>query len=235
MDRRGFVKLCTSTLGLLAVNPKLLAQPGGIRRHYQRVKLVNAVNDPIKATHLRPRVAHLFHYPFAGTPCFLIKLDWTLTGEITLETDAGQRYTWEGGVGPGRSIVAFSAICPHQLSYFSKRQSFINYRPDRSEIAGRSDVIVCCAHHSVFDPAQGGKVVAGPAPKPLTTILLEHQAETDELYAIGTHGAVLFDDFFRAYKIDLIEEFGRGVAKQEVLETTTVVTVDVYTGQMVKC
>lgn len=235
MDRRGFVKLCTSVVGLHTVNPKLLAQESGVLKYYQRVKLVNAVGEAIKGARLPPRVAHLFHYPFVGTPCFLVKCDGSIRESVPLATSAGQRYKWEGGVGPGRSIVAFSAICPHQSSYPSKRQSFINYRPDMSQVAGRSNVIVCCAHHSAFDPAQGGKVIGGPAPQPLATIVLEHDGTHDELYAVGTYGGEMFDEFFRAYKIDLIEEFGRGAAKQEVTATTTVLTADAYTAEKVMC
>ena len=235
MDRRGFVKLCTSVFGLHPVNPEFLTQEGGVLKHFQRVKLVNAVDEPIKAAHLPPRVVHLFHYPFVGTPCFLVKCDGPIRENVSLTTGAGQQYTWQGGVGPGRSIVAFSAICPHQLSYPSKRRSFINYRCDMSPVAGRSDVIVCCAHHSVFDPARGGKVIGGPAPQPLATIVLEHDGIRDELYAVGTYGGEVFDEFFRAYKIDLIEEFGRGVARQEVTGTATVLTVDAYTAGRVMC
>lgn len=235
MDRRGFVKLCTSVVGLHTVDPKLMAQESGVLKHYQRAKLVNAVGEPIKGAHLPLRAAHLFHYPFVGTPCFLIKCDGPIGENVSLATSAGQQYAWEGGVGPGRSIVAFSAICPHQLSYPSKRRSVINYRRDMSPVAGRSNVIVCCAHHSVFDPARGGKVIDGPAPQPLATIVLEHDGTHDELYAVGTYGGEVFDEFFRAYKIDLIEEFGRGVARQEVTGTATVLTVDAYTAGRVMC
>lgn len=95
-----------------------------------------------------------------------------------------------------------------------------------SPVAGRSGVIVCCTHHSVFVPAQDGKVYSGPAPQPLATIILEHNGTHNELYAVGTYGGEIFDEFFRAYKIGVIEEFGRGVAKQEVTGTATVLTAD---------
>lgn len=32
------------------------------------------------------------------------------------------------GVGPGASIVAFSAICAHRMSYPTRNVSFIDYR-----------------------------------------------------------------------------------------------------------
>jgi len=227
--------MCASALGALAAYSLAPAQEGGVRRDYARAKLVDAAGTPLRAGDLAPQTTKVFHYPYAGTPCYLIRLDWELAGSVPLITGDGRNYTWSGGVGPGRSIVAFSAICPHQLSYASKLQSFINYRADKSAVAGRSDVIVCCAHHSVFDPAQGGRVVAGPAPQPLTAIVLDHDAASDELFAAGTMGGELFEEFFRAYKIELIEQLGRGVAKQEVSGVTTVVGIDEYTQSQLKC
>ncbi len=235
MDRRRFITLCTSTLTLIAADPAVLAQPGAAIKRYARVRLVDRHDQPLKANRLAKKACHVFHYPYAGTPCFLIDLGKATTGETGLDTSDGRHYVWQGGVGPEKSIVAFSAICSHQLSYAGKRRSFINYRPDASTVAGRADVIVCCAHHSVFDPAQGGRVIGGPAPQPLATIALEYDAGTDEIYAIGTHGAELFDDFFTAFKKELIEDLGRGVARQEVVGTAAVLPIHEYTPDQVLC
>jgi len=235
MDRRRFITLCTSTLTLIAANPAVLAQPGAAVKRYARVKLVDRNGQPLKASRLAKRACHVFHYPYAGTPCFLIDLGKATAADMPLDTSGGSHYIWQGGVGPQKSIVAFSAICPHQLSYAAKRQSFINYRADASPVAGRADVIVCCAHHSIFDPAQGGKVIGGPAPQPLATIALEYDAGTDEIYAVGTHGAELFDDFFTAFKKELIEDLGRGVARQEVVDKATVLPIAEYTPDQVLC
>jgi arsenite oxidase small subunit len=235
MDRRRFITLCSSTLALITTNPAALAQNGAAFKPYARVKLVDKHGKAIKAGRLPKNVCHIFHYPFAGTPCFLINLGKPTASEATLDTADGRHYVWPGGAGPQKSIVAFSAICPHQLSYAGKRESFINYRADTSAVAGRADVIVCCAHHSVFDPAQGGKVIDGPAPQPLATIVLEHDAVTDELYALGTHGGELFEDFFTAFKKELIDDLGRGVARQEVTDTTTVLTITEHSRHQVHC
>ena len=235
MKRRDFVRICTSALGLVAVTPALLAEDSRARRLYQRVKLVDGGGAPLKASALKPQAPQLFHYPYAGTPCFLVRLNGSIAGDVPLKTADDRRYVWTGGIGPGHSIVAFSAICPHQLSYSSKHQSFINYQATPSPVAHRADVITCCAHYSVFDPGQGGKVLDGPAPQPLTTILLEHDTGTDELYAIGTLGGELFEDFFNAYRTELIEEFGRGVSHQEATGTTVTLPVEKYAAQIFKC
>ena len=235
MDRRAFVRLCSSTLAIGASTSTLLAQSGGVVHHYKQVVLTTGQEGkPLKASALEPGITHIFHYPFAGTPCFLIDLGKPAEGAVLKSAD-GQTYNWPGGVGKEHSVVAFSAICPHQLSYPSKRQSFINYVHGNSKVAGRSRVIVCCAHHSVYDPTQGGKAIAGPAPKPLTTILLEHDARSDSLRAIGTYGDELFDDYFRAYKRELIEEFGRGAAKQEVQDSALVLPLTSYTQKQIRC
>lgn len=226
--------MCSSALALVATSPRLLAKPGGVKRRYQRVCMINSDGQPLKASALQRGETYIFHYPFAGTPCFLIDLGRSAPG-AALETAQGQLYGWPGGVGKKHSIVAFSAICSHQLSYASKTQSFINYEHGKSKVAGRSQVIVCCAHHSVYNPAQGARVISGPAPTPLTSIVLEHDAATDELYASGTLGSEKFAEYFRAYKRELIREFGRGVSKSEVSETVTVLPLSHYTQQQIRC
>lgn len=235
MDRRRFITLCSSAVALVAANPAVLAQEGAVFKSYARVKLVDRRGKAIRAGRLEKNASYIFHYPFAGTPCFLINLDKPVAASVTLAASGGRSYVWQGGAGPQKSIVAFSAICSHQLSYAGKRESFINYRSDPSAVAGRAGVIVCCAHHSVFDPAQGGKVLDGPAPQPLAAIVLEHDARTDELYALGTQGAELFEDFFTAYKKELIEDFGRGVARQEVTGRATVLSIQEHTRKQVFC
>jgi arsenite oxidase small subunit len=234
MDRRKFVKLCTSTAALVATNPRLLAQTQTTATHYKRTQLVDSSRRPVLVSQLRQGETYLFHYPFVGTPCFLVRLPKPARDTAVTYPD-GTEIVWPGGVGPDASVVAFVAICPHQLSYPSKGKSFINYRADTSEVAGRSNVIVCCAHHSVFDPTAGGNVVAGPAPHALATILLEHDPASDGLYATGVLGANVFRDFFKAYRRELIEEFGRGQAKQEVSDSTVVKTVADYTAQQFTC
>lgn len=51
-------------------------------------------------------------------------------------------------------FVAYSAVCTHQ----------------GCTVAYKNGQLACPCHGSVFDPAKGAEVVAGPAPKPLTEI-----------------------------------------------------------------
>lgn len=56
-------------------------------------------------------------------------------------------------------IVAFSAICTHAGCLVSE------WKPIQRNL-------LCPCHGSVYDPADGGRVVAGPAPRPLPALPL---------------------------------------------------------------
>jgi hypothetical protein len=86
----------------------------------------------------------------------------------------------------------------------------------------------------VYDPAEGARVVAGPAPQPLAAVLLEHDAASDELRAIGTQGAEQFDAFFRKYDFKLAMEYGARV-RQPVGDATTVRELTQYCRQTIEC
>src|SRR5690606_7160076 len=112
---------------------------------------------------------------------------------------------WSGGIGPQRSVVAFSAICAHKMTHPARQVSFINYRHSPATFrdsdyrtAERAQVIYCCSEKSVYDATAGARVLGGPAPQPLATILLEQDGD-GTLYAVGTEGGALFDAFFERF------------------------------------
>ena len=111
-------------------------------------------------------------------------------------------------MGPRRSIVAFSAICAHQLVYPTKDVSFISFRPKKASKGVRDDLIHCCAEHSQYDPAKGAQVLSGPAEQPLCAVLLTHDPAADTLTAYATLGGELFNEFFRKYEAKLSFEVG---------------------------
>jgi Rieske Fe-S protein len=235
VDRRHFVKFCTSAAATIAAQPEaLLAAGEAMFKRYAPTLLVDANGGAFKASALKEGANYLFHYPYAGTPALLMRLTEAPATNVRLRTAALTDYRWPGGAGPDGRIVAFSAICPHQLSAVFKSKTFVSYRPEKSQVAGRANTIVCCAHHSVFDPLQGGKAVSGPTRQPLTAIVLEHDNK-DRLFAVGTAGDELFEDFFKAYRRELIDEFGRGVAKQETTKTSIVHRLEDYTGSVIRC
>jgi Rieske Fe-S protein len=233
MERRDFVKLCaasaaTTTLPTAAEAATLKA------RLYPRTLLVDERGQPVRAAQLRTGVTYVFEYPFAATPCFLLRLAKPATGGIDLRTEGGGAYRWEGGTGPDRTLVAYSAICAHKLTYPTRQVSFIGYRDAPSPVAGAGKVITCCSDRSVYDPAAGARVMAGPAPQPLATILLDYDARKDELFAAGTFGGEKFDEFFLKFGFRLELEMGNR-AKAAVDGRATVRELANYSAQWAQC
>jgi Rieske Fe-S protein len=231
MERRDFVSFCVASAAAAAA-PALAAdsQP----RLYTRARLVDAKGAPILARSI-PRERNLiFHYPYAATPCFLLNLGRPAAAAAHLQTADKQSYAWHGGVGAERSIVAYSAICAHRLTYPTKDISFISYRAEKSARNKLGAVIHCCSEHSQYDPAQGARVLAGPAPQPLAAILLEHDAATDELHAVGTLGGEMFNQFFDKYAFRLQMELG-AQARQAAGNACLVQPLEDYCRQQVKC
>jgi Rieske Fe-S protein len=231
MQRRDFIKFCaasaaaTGTPGLAAdATPSL----------YARAKLVSASGAPLKAGAVAADRNLIFHYPFASTPCFLLNLGRPAKASAHLVTADRRSYEWQGGVGPKRSIVAYSAICAHQLAYPTKEISFISYRSEKSARNKLDNVIHCCAEHSQYDPAEGARVLAGPAPQPLAAILLEHDPKSDELTAVGTLGGEMFNQFFAKYEFRLALENG-SAPRTAASGTCVVQELENYCRQQVKC
>jgi hypothetical protein len=131
-------------------------------------------------------------------------------------------------------VVAFSAICAHQLAYPTRDISFISFRDAASPGNPRTDVIHCCSEHSQYDPADGARVLAGPATQPLAAILLEHDTRSDELFAVGTLGGELFDAFFAKYQMRLSLEVGPR-ARERVSGECRVLPMADYCRQQVRC
>jgi len=234
MDRRDFVKTCAAGAAYVASNPGALAAKGAEPRDYPRALLVDELKKPLLAGSLRPNRNYIFHYPYGGTPCFLLDLGRPTANDVALKTADGRGYLWRGGVGPKRAIVAYSAICAHQLAYPTKQISFISYR-DSSSPTAAANTIHCCAEHSEYDPARGAKVLGGPAEQPLAAILLEHDPKTDQLHATGTLGGELFNKFFEKYEFKLAIDYGSQRAKRAVDGMTVVSELTNFCQQQVHC
>jgi Rieske Fe-S protein len=229
MERRGFIKFCAASVAALGASE--VAADARVQL-YSRARLVDENGAPLRAAAIPRDRNFIFHYPFAATPCFLLNLSKSVR-PAQLKTVSGEPYEWKGGVGAARSVVAYSAICAHKLSYPTKDISFISYRTEKSARNRIGNVIHCCSEHSQYDPAQGGRVVAGPAPQPLAAILLEHDARTDELHAVGTLGGEMFTEFFDKYAFRLSLE--HGAPRAAVSGTCVVQELDNYCRQQVKC
>lgn len=240
-SRRGFFKLCTAAVPLIAANPRLLAQNSGKSRRYNRVQLVDGLGQPVRCEQLRADENYLFHYPFVSTPCFLINMEKAEIKPTQLETQSGDGYEWRGGVGPQRGVVAFSAICAHRMSHPARAVSFIRYRKDPASFVqsnqqrtSRSRVIYCCSEKSVYDPAQGARVLAGPAPQPLAAIELEEDA-AGNLYAVGTIGGEMFEQYFDKFSNRLILEYKTTEPARLLSGNTTVTLLQEHSRYLVNC
>lgn len=236
MQRREFIRFCAAgaAAGAAPVAAIVDAASDATPHFYGRTQLVSANGAPLRAAKVPAHRNLIFHYPYDTTPCFLLNLGRPVGAAARLKTADQRSYEWKGGVGASRSLVAYSAICAHQLAYPTRDISFISYRTERGAVNRHGNVIHCCAEHSQYDPAQGARVVAGPAPQPLAAILLEHMPGSDELYAVGTLGGEMFEKFFEKYQIRLQLERG-GATKQPVGETAVVTELDSYCRQQVKC
>ncbi len=234
MRRRDFIRICTASAAVAAAgSPRFASSSLAVQRH-ARVQLVDERGAALRAGTIPVRRNLVFHYPYRATPCFLLDLGRPVNARVRLRTESGAEYEWPGGVGPRRSIVAYSAICAHQLAYPTREISFISFRAEPSARNRHANVIHCCAEHSQYDPAAGARVVAGPAPQPLAAIVLEHDASSDALYAVGTLGGELFDRFFAKYAVRLALETGDGTPRP-VSGTAAVIPLEEYCRQQVKC
>jgi Rieske Fe-S protein len=234
MQRRDFIKVCAAGAAVSAND--LFAAQDLNPRFYSRTRLTDEGGRPLRAASLIAGRNYIFHYPFESTPCFLLNLGKPTVRDVQLKTEDGFTYQWAGGVGPGRAIVGYSAICAHRMSYPTPQISFISYR-EKSTAPGvmRANTIHCCSEHSEFDPAAGAKVVGGPAPQPLAAILLEHDVNNDALHAVGTLGGELFNAFFAKYEFKLAIDYGSGKTRQPVAGRTVVKELQQFCKQQVRC
>jgi Rieske Fe-S protein len=241
-SRRDFAQGCLALFTAVATRRALAAAPGERSVARPRVLLTDARDEPLEAGALTVGETYVFHYPYVTTPCFLVDLGEAVVREQELSTRDGERYRWEGGVGPRRSIVAYSAICAHRMTHPSPQVSFIAYRHRGARFLDlkerrvtRPGVIVCCSEHSVYDARAGARVLGGPAPEPLAAILLEHDPRRDALYAVGTRGPVRFERFFREFGFRLSLDYATERVDRPVRERTRVVPLAEYTRNAVAC
>lgn len=235
VQRRKFIEICVAGTGAcIPLVCRDAATAERVEQRYARAKLVDQDGKAIRSRSLKVNHGYVFSYPYTSTPCFLLKLDTPVESSVALRTESGSGYQWPGGVGENKTVVAYSAICAHKLAYPTRQVSFIGFRPAPSGISARGKVIACCADKSVYDPGAGARVLSGPAPQPLAAIILEHDAGTDELFAVGTFGGEKFNDFFRKYEFQLAMEHG-GRARDRVAESTSVVDLASFSRQTAQC
>jgi Rieske Fe-S protein len=122
----------------------------------------------------------LFNYPLRNEPNFLLNLAPPSGG-------SGGATNVVGGVGPQKSIVAFSAICQHlgcpapAISYYPPGTCPRNF-------GSLNFYIHCSCHGSTYDVTNGASNLTGPAVLPLPQVTLLWDESDDSISAIGVTG-----------------------------------------------
>lgn len=88
---------------------------------------------------------------------------------------------------PTGDVVAYSRICPHLGCIFNfvkdpdECAKGYNFRPN-------GPVFACPCHLSVYDIAQGGKVVSGPAPRPPRSFTVKKEGDKYSIVSLEAGG-----------------------------------------------
>ena len=203
--RRNFLRAMVAVAGLSVVvgmlrGLEVLMPPEISVSGFPRLLLVDESGNPIKASSIpvNGRQIALFPYPLSNEPNMLLNLGdesgrpVEVPPTTVVVPQTGATYTFPGGVGPSKSIVAYNALCQHLGCAFPE-MTF--YPPGVKVITvnGPMDkVIHCSCHGSTYDPYRGGAVVTGPTVRPLPAVVLEWDQATDELYAVKMIGPVIY-------------------------------------------
>jgi Rieske Fe-S protein len=224
MERRNFLKISATSAMAVAIAPslvtqKLYAEDGSLFQTFEKVQLKDTEGNPLKASGLVKEENYVFMYPHAATPAILVDLPEPTQKDIKLKAEDGTEYVYKGGAGAKGTIVAYSAICQHQLTHPTPSMTMFQYVPTTGKTLAyeSAGVFVCTSHLAAYDPKQGGKVVGGPAKQGLASIILEIDTD-DNIWAVAVLGPAKFQEFFDAFKQELREVYGRRGAKKLVKE-----------------
>jgi Rieske Fe-S protein len=240
MKRRNFLRLSATSAMAVAVLPslitqKLYAEDGSLFQTFDKVLLKDAQNNPMKASALLKEENYVFYYPYAATPAIMVDLATPTQKDIKLKAEDGTEYLFKGGIGAKGTLVAYSAICPHQLTHPQASMTMFQYLEEKGKTLAydTGGIFVCTSHLSAFEPKQGGKVVGGPANEGLAQIILEIDAD-DNIWAVAVLGPVRFQEFFDAFKQELKVKYGRNGAKKPVQNETKVQTLKNFSAELIQ-
>lgn len=101
-----------------------------------------------------------FSYPDPSSPCVALRMGSAVPG----------------GIGPNGDIVAYSTLCTHMGCPV--------------QYDGGTKVFKCNCHFSMFDAENNGQMVCGQATEDLPRVLLDYDAKTDTVSAVGVDGLI---------------------------------------------
>jgi len=160
ISRRAFLKSGTSAAVVGTVGVGLSSTSAHAATAGTGTTLDYPANDISLAADLLVNEPMSFSYPDARSPCMAIKMGSAVPG----------------GVGPEQDIVAYSILCTHMgcpVAY-----------------DGDDRVFKCNCHYSMFDAEKGGQMVTGQATEDLPRVLLEYNADSDTVRAVGIDGLI---------------------------------------------
>ena len=240
MERRNFLQLSATSAVAIAVAPslitqKLYAEDGSLFQTFEKVQMKDAEGNALKSKTLVSEENYVFMYPHAATPSIMVDLASPAEKNIKLKSEDGVEYVFKGGTGSKGTLVAFSAICPHQLTHPQASMSMFQYVDEKGKTLSydKGGVFVCTSHLSAFEPKQGGKVVGGPANEGLAQIILEIDAD-DNIWAVAVLGPQKFQAFFDAFKQELKAVHGRKGAKKLVKIETKVQPLKNFSAELIQ-
>lgn len=240
MQRRNFLRLSATSAMAVAIFPSLItkrlyAEDGSLFQPFEKVQLKDAEGNPIKASALAVEENYVFNYPYVGTPVIMVNLASPAEKDVELTAEDGTKYIYRGGVGAKGTIVAYSAICPHQLTHPQPEMAMFHYIDEKGTTkAYKGGEFVCMSHLSRFEPKIGGKVVGGPAAQGLASIILEVDKE-DNIWAVAVLGPVKFQDYFDAFKDEFKKFYGnRRKAKKLTKEEAKVQTLKNFSADIIR-
>lgn len=245
MQRRNFLKVMGATGAMVAISPAMItetlyAQDGSVFQAFEKVQLVDENGNPLKTSSLIEEENYVFNYPHVSTPSILLNLPEPTQKDVKLKTASGDEYIWKGGVGAKGTIVAYTAICAHQLAHPTPDDSFLQYckkgQATAATTAKEGDVggvMVCSSHLASYDVNRGCKVLGGPADQPLASIIIEVDAD-DTLWASAVLGGERFHDYFKTFKPELKKYYGgKRKGKRRVSGTATTLALNKYTKEII--
>lgn len=240
MERRNFLRLSATSAMAVAIAPslitqKLYAEDGSLFKTYEKVQLKDADGNPLKASSLVEEENYVFMYPHAATPAIMVNLKEAASKDIKLKAEDGTEYIYRGGVGAKGTIVAYSAICAHQMTRPTKEMAMFQYVPSTGKTLAyeTAGIFVCSSHLAAYDAREGGKVLGGPATQGLASIILEIDAD-DNIWAVAVLGPDKFEEFFSAFKQELKAEHGRRGAKKLIKDEAKVQTLKNFTAEIIQ-
>jgi hypothetical protein len=131
MERRKFLESCAALSSVAGIGALPHAWASTPPRFYERTRLVDRHGAPVKAATLEAETNYVIHYPYAGTPCFLLRLARPVAAASTLRRGwhnvrLGRRRRPDARWSPLGDLRAPARLpTPRDIS-------FIRYQPQKS-------------------------------------------------------------------------------------------------------